>query len=236
MGKLATTLRGTAYRITHGEKPAYRDAPADYWNSRHAREGESLDGVGQIGLGHAANLADYNEKWHHLAAVLDRCHVDPMARALDAGCGIGFFTERLRLRGHLVAGIDFSAEALAIARQRLGTGVPLHVQPIDRPVPGEPYELVMCVDVLFHIVDTDTWRATVANLASTCQIDGTLVIQEHLAQPGDSADADHVRWRTLEDYQEALPDWRLVEHHTYLLPQADTTKDILAFRARSDLR
>ncbi|MGI9600466.1 MAG: class I SAM-dependent methyltransferase [Acidimicrobiales bacterium] len=234
MGKLATTLREAAMRITQGERTVYSDAPDEYWNARHSREGESLDGVGQVGLGHAANLADYNEKWHHLAAVLDRCEVDPLAHALDAGCGIGFFTERLRLRGHLVTGIDFSSEALAIARQRLGAGVPLEVQPIDQPVAGAPYELVMCVDVLFHIVDTLTWRNTVANLATMASPAGTLVIQEHLVQPGEPASAEHVCWRTLDDYQEALPDWRLIEHHTYLLPQADTTKDILAFRLRSE--
>lgn len=231
MGRLATTLRSAAYRLTHGEQPDYGAAPADYWNARHAREGESLDGVGQVGLGHAANLADYNEKWAHIAAVLDRCDVDPLSRTLDAGCGIGFFTERLRLRGHLVTGIDFSAEALAIARQRLGSGVPLEVQPIDQPVDGAPYELVVCVDVLFHIVDDTTWRATVRNLADSVPPGGTLVIQEHLVEPGEAAPAEHVCWRTLDQYRAALEEFELLEHHHYLLPQAQTTKDVLAFRA-----
>ncbi|MDH3708111.1 MAG: class I SAM-dependent methyltransferase [Acidimicrobiia bacterium] len=228
MGKLASSVRRTAQRITHGTTPAYGDAPSLYWDQRHATQGESLDGVGQIGLGHAANLADYNEKWHHLAGALDRCAVDPMGRALDAGCGIGFLTERLRLRGHLVSGIDFSQEALVMARQRLGGGVPLEVQPLDQPVSGAPFDLVMCVDVLFHIVDDDVWRATVANLAHSCEPDGTLMIQEHLVEA--EATASHVRWRTLAEYREVLAGWELLDQHSYRLPQADTTKDILVWR------
>lgn len=228
MGKLASTMRRTAQRLTNGAEPTYADSPAAYWDRRHAAQGESLDGVGQIGLGHAANLTDYNEKWHHLAAALDRSAVDPMGRALDAGCGIGFLTDRLRLRGHRVAGIDFSHEALVIARQRLGGGVPLHVQPLDQPVPGAPFDLVMCVDVLFHVVDDDRWRATVDNLARSCAPDGTLVIQEHLT--GSEATATHVRWRDLDDYRAALAGWELLDHHSYLLPQAETTKDILVLR------
>lgn len=229
MSRLGSAVRRAALRLTSSEVPTYRDAPAAYWDWRHATQGESLDGVGQIGLGHAANLVDYNEKWRQLAAVLDRCGVDPMGRALDAGCGTGFLTERLRLRGHLVAGVDFSHEALMLARSLLGGGVPLQLQPIDQPMSGAPFDLALCVDVLFHIVDDGLWRTTVANLATSVESHGALLIQEHLNDGSEDAGASHVRWRSLDDYRHILAGWDLLEHHTYVLPQAETTKDILVF-------
>ena len=41
------------------------------------------------------------------------CRTEPL---LDAGCGVGFLTERLAARGHEVIGADLSARSLALAR------------------------------------------------------------------------------------------------------------------------
>lgn len=213
---------------------SYRRSPSTYWDLRHQRLGESLDGVGQIGLGHDANEQDYEEKWRHISDALDAAGVSAGQRVLDAGCGIGWVSERLVGRGLDLTAVDFSPEATRLAAKRLGSDVSVHAQSLHEPVPGQPFDAVVCIDVLFHIVDDDLWAATVANLAAMVTPAGTLVIQENLADPTHTAgSAEHVRWRSLDRYRAGLPEWNVVQIDSYELPAAGTTKDLLVWQRRS---
>jgi hypothetical protein len=93
---------------------------------------------------------------------------------------------------------------------------------------------VVCIDVLFHIVDDARWRRTVQNLASLAGRE--LLIQDHLvpvAGPqGAGGGAVHCRWRTLEMYRHALGGWELAAHEVYHLPFERVSKDLLRFVAR----
>ena len=224
-----TLLTRVKDSVSASPKP-YETNPSRYWDRRHKRHGESLDGVGQIGLGHVANESDYMAKWTHLQAALDATGVGPDTRALDAGCGIGWVSERLHDRGHVLTCADFSAEAIRIAEDRLVGKADFRVQELHEPVPGAPFDLVLCVDVLFHIVSDARWRRTVRNLGTMCEFTGTLAIQEHLVDDQAASTAEHVRFRTKSDYVSLLEDWTLVHEDRYLLPEAGTTKDILVWR------
>lgn len=211
------------------ERYSYRD-PQRYWNARHARHRSGLEGVGCISIGQEANEADYDTKWRHLHASLSKAPGG--SRLLDAGCGNGFFMERAARIGFDVEGVDFSPVAVDLARQRLGNAVPISVGPLDRFRPARSYDVVMCIDVLFHVVDDDIWRATVTNLARMAGRE--LLIQDHLVDAaaicaGHTSTVVHCRWRTLEMYCEALPDWELVDHDVYELPCERETKDLLKF-------
>jgi 2-polyprenyl-6-hydroxyphenyl methylase/3-demethylubiquinone-9 3-methyltransferase len=78
---------------------------------------------------------------------------------LDLGCGGGFMSEALALRGATVIGIDPAEKAIAIAQRHathqnlsirylVGTGERL-------PVAGGSIDYVVCVDVLEHVVDLE---------------------------------------------------------------------------------
>ncbi|PZR68087.1 MAG: hypothetical protein DLM63_04910 [Solirubrobacterales bacterium] len=73
-------------------------------------------------------------------------------RALEVGCSIGVFTERLAgLCDDLVA-VDVSPTALRRARQRL-RGLPhVHVQQRKLPeqTPPGPFDLIVCSEVLYY--------------------------------------------------------------------------------------
>jgi SAM-dependent methyltransferase len=59
----------------------------------------------------------YGVAWDHLRA-LDRLRGEPPLRVLEIGCADGAFLELLRRAGHRAVGIDFSADAVALARSR----------------------------------------------------------------------------------------------------------------------
>ena len=88
-----------------------------YWDDRHASHGTALTGVGHIGLSEAQNYADYEAKISKLTGLLER-QIGPVTgqSVLDAGCGIGVFTNAFAKRGARMTCVDFSPNAIAIAR------------------------------------------------------------------------------------------------------------------------
>ena len=75
-------------------------------------------------------------------------------RVLDAGCGSGYFLERLRRAGYEVAGIDVSEAALAMAKPRVGADVRLYRHRLDEPpwpVRDASFDVVWTSEVIEHI-------------------------------------------------------------------------------------
>jgi methionine biosynthesis protein MetW len=74
------------------------------------------------------------------------------SRVLDVGCASGYFSEVLaRDRGCQVVGLDYSAEAVEVARKR---GIEAHVIDLDRDaLDATGYDVVIFADVLEHVRD-----------------------------------------------------------------------------------
>jgi SAM-dependent methyltransferase len=158
---------------------------ARYWNTRHQRRGALRSG-GDITYGETTNQMFYVLR---LAILLDvighhNSHVAPLF-VLDAGCGKGWFSRELAKFGHRVDGIDGSPSALEECRQ-LGGG-PRYLQSslADWRSPWL-YDVVVSVDVVFHILDDGEWERSVRNLASLVRLGGLLIIADW------GADGDHV--------------------------------------------
>lgn len=74
-------------------------------------------------------------------------------RALDIGCGAGAFGRTLRHMGFAyLAGIEIAPEAAARARETYDL---IHEMPVEEAVPriSETFDLIICADVLEHLVD-----------------------------------------------------------------------------------
>lgn len=93
-------------------------------------------------------------------------------RVLDVGCGQGTQALRLARRGHLVTGLDPSAEMLAAFGDEL-TAEPAEVQARVRLVQGDglaaarvagstPYDVVLCHGVLMYLPDPAPMVAALA--------------------------------------------------------------------------
>jgi 2-polyprenyl-3-methyl-5-hydroxy-6-metoxy-1,4-benzoquinol methylase len=151
-------------------------------------------------------------------------------RLLDAGCGTGWFTQRAATLGFgEIDAADFSSAAAEIAQRNAPTGR-VRVAALDEITSTEPYDVVMCIDVLFHVVDDAVWTRSVENLASLTGTNGALVIQDALDETAGSQPARHVRFRSRSTYLRALPDWELDAHHIYVLPNEAMRKDLMVFR------
>jgi len=228
------SLRVRARRI----RPAYYLEAQKYWDRRHRTYGTSLRGVGSIGLADDANKRDYDAKWAQLRPVLERARTSGATTLLDAGCGIGHFSRLARGLGYDVTGVDFSPHAVEIARDVASPpGLRFRVGQLAELPRVPASDVVMCIDVLFHIIDDPEWATTVAALSGAVGSGGSLVIQEHLVTEREAVSPDgrrHTRWRTLADYRDVLAGWQLAEHIGYELPEvpAEPTKDLLVW-ARS---
>ncbi|RLL68316.1 class I SAM-dependent methyltransferase [Streptomyces sp. Z26] len=109
-------------------------------------------------------------------------------RVLDAGCGAGPLAAALRERGAYVTGVDASAAMAALARRRLGDGVPLHVADLRGRLPfaDAAFDVVTASLVLHYLED---WGPPLAELRRVLASGGRLVA---------SVDHPFVAW-TLRD-------------------------------------
>ena len=96
-------------------------------------------------------------------------------RVLDAGCGAGALSAALIDRGAVVTGIDASAGMLALARQRLGDDVSLHVADLrDRlPFDDGAFDDVVASLVLHYLED---WGPALADLQRVLRPGGRLMV------------------------------------------------------------
>jgi 2-polyprenyl-3-methyl-5-hydroxy-6-metoxy-1,4-benzoquinol methylase len=227
-------VRRVARRFS--ERRRYYRNPARYWNARLERLGDSLQGVGSIGETAAANEADYAAKWDVLGPELERLHSAGARTLLDAGAGIGYFSSRAASIGFEVDAVDFSSTAVERLR-RLDTGIRrVYFSSIAEFAARQAYDVVICIDVLFHVVDDDLWKRSLHRLGALTAHDGVLVVQETLAaesaprSDGSLRGREHTRWRTLTVYHAQLPDWDIAKHIRFALPHEGAKKDMLVFK------
>jgi SAM-dependent methyltransferase len=113
--------------------------------------------------------ASESDAWHRRLLALIAEHGVTSGRALDVGCGTGRSLESFRDAGFAVAGSDPSAGMLAIARDRLGTDVPLEVAALPELGPGPRVALITAVnDVVNYVAPADldaAMRALAGRLA-----------------------------------------------------------------------
>jgi 2-polyprenyl-6-hydroxyphenyl methylase/3-demethylubiquinone-9 3-methyltransferase len=87
-------------------------------------------------------------------------------RVLDVGCGAGFLSNALALRGHAVTGVDASAKSLETAARHDSTGrVRYGVGDARRlPFPAESFDVACAMDFLEHVDEPETVVAEVSRV------------------------------------------------------------------------
>jgi SAM-dependent methyltransferase len=92
---------------------------------------------------------------------------------LDAGCGQGHFLGRVRNRGFRLYGIDASAEAIAVARQRLA-GATVDVGDLTQlGFADEAFDVVVCTEVIEHV---SQYRAALSEMKRVLKPNGRLIL------------------------------------------------------------
>ena len=176
-----------------------------YWVERHESLRHKLAAVGDISSSEDRNIELYARKKRRVVELLrttgflDLRDVD----VLDAGCGVGMVSEVFFILGARVSGLDASPVAIEEARLRCPGGDFKSGSLLDFSFPAD-FELVFCLDVLYHVVDDENWSVGArVGWPSHVRPGGRLVlIDQHKGEP--QSPADHVRFRTQPMYDEAM--------------------------------
>ncbi|MFD7406781.1 class I SAM-dependent methyltransferase [Streptomyces sp. NPDC059866] len=185
-----------------------------YWDTRH-RDHDDLASGGHIGLDRAGNEIFYALRLGTLLPLIgDLADESAPLFVLDAGCGKGHFARALARCGHRVDAFDASEEAVAHARAE-GGGPRYAVATLDEWRSPWPYDVVLCIDVLFHVLDDQDWAAGLRNLASLVRITGRLILTDEDIRTRRPR-GDYILHRPTAEYADELQ--RLGLRHTRFTP------------------
>lgn len=161
-----------------GPRRGTEDAIA-LWDARHRAVGGLRSG-GDLTYDEAANAVFYALRLGRILDVVgDLTESSAPLRLLDGGCGTGWFSRALAGCGYRVDGIDTSEHAVAECT-RLSVGSDRYaISRLDAWAPPYLYDVVLSVDVLFHVMDDSVWEASVRNLATLVRLGGRLLLGDH---------------------------------------------------------
>ena len=161
-----------------GREPLMTHTEAiDYWDSRH-RSHEMLRSGGHTGYDEATNEIFYLIRLGRLVERISfGTHPAAPLDVLDAGCGKGYFARGVARCGHRVVGVDASGHAVETGRA-LGGGPRYEQSTLSRWRSSELFDVVYCIDVLFHVLDDAEWQESLLNLASLVRLGGRLILTE----------------------------------------------------------
>lgn len=157
--------------------------PAVYWEARARRfaaDGKGLAAVCAYGM-----PGFYNQLIH----LCQRLALEPWlrvaagTRVLDVGCGVGRWSRLLAARGARVTGIDLSPTMIAEAERRahasgLADRCRFLVQDSSILNVEGPFDLIVCVTVLQHMLDVGALRAALERIVLRLAPGGRLVVLE----------------------------------------------------------
>jgi len=164
--------------------PAPRDyRPHVYWEDRAQRfavEGDGLAAVCAYGMPRFYNkLIDFCQR----RALEPWLKAAPGTRVLDVGCGVGRWSRLLASRGAYVTGVDLSPTMIAEAERRtedcgLASRCRFIVQDSAGLEVAGPFDLILCVTVLQHMLDVGSLRSALRRMALNLAPGGRLVVLE----------------------------------------------------------
>jgi len=94
---------------------------------------------------------------------------------LDLGCGVGFFGGTAKERGARVVGLDFSAVALGLCRQRQPGMAVLRGDATALPFPDARFDVVLLNDIIEHLAE-EPGRTMIEEVFRVLRPGGRLVV------------------------------------------------------------
>lgn len=177
-----------------------------YWEQRLGADW-SLTGVGFSRLGGRFNAWQYRLRDERFTQTVAQLGLDVQdARVLDVGSGTGFYLEAwTRLGAREVVGMDLTAAAVT----NLRTAFPKltvfrgDISEGDQQLSRESFDVVSCMDVMFHIVDHARFATALANIADLLVPGGFFVWSDFFVH-GRETTAGHITYRSLGHVTRAL--------------------------------
>ena len=179
---------------------------ATFWEERLAAHG-GLTGVGYVGVGQLLNEHMYQVRRGVFQRVVRRHLPSPTpVQVLDAGSGTGFYLEQWKNMGVTrLHGSDLTRHATEALAQKF-PDVSMHQWDISSdatPPFDSDFDVVSCMDVLFHVVDDAAFTRALRNLRARLRPGGLLFISDNFVH-GPELRREHWVSRPLAVYEREL--------------------------------
>jgi SAM-dependent methyltransferase len=166
---------------------------ARYWEARYRRGGTSGDGsYGELARFKAAVVNDLVESYG-------------VRSVIEFGCGDGHQLRLARYGSYL--GLDVSPRAVQMCREAFSNDSTKSFA-LSRDYAGQTADLVLSLDVIFHLVEDEVFAAYMRSLFSAAE--KLVVIYASNTDEQEVPRLPHVRHRRFTDWVDATqPGWRL---------------------------
>lgn len=157
------------------------DTHRDFWERRLAADW-TASGVGYQALGRPFNTWMYRVRRDVFCREAGQLGVDASTRVLDIGSGTGFYVRGwAHLGAREITGSDLTEAAVARLRAHYPdvTFVQLDITTGVGELEPASFDIVSCIDVLFHLTDDEAYRAALANIARLLRPGGRFVLSEN---------------------------------------------------------
>ncbi|MEA2683059.1 MAG: hypothetical protein QOK05_1387 [Chloroflexota bacterium] len=189
--------------------------PAVFWEEILSSK-YSLVGVGHGGYGERYNRWLYRAKLRAYREALEAARLDPAGRSvLDVGIGTGVFVDLYSRAGATVSGVDITQTAVDRQADR-HPEASFWCADLTEGLGVEPaaFDIVHCLDVLYHVTDEARFGRALDNLGAACRPGGHVVINDcfssHPLIPRfDNAVVPHVVFRPGSAYTAWIEKWGL---------------------------
>lgn len=184
--------------------------PVQYWNGLSGVQ-MRLSEVGWPNWTEAYNAFRYRLSLEQVSSALDQyCPREP-GEILELGCGVGFWTEFLlrRFPGSRYTGVDLSRAAIEQLRSRHAGESRAHFDCADIAefaLDGSA-DLLICLEVLLHIVDDGRWKLALEGIGRSLKPGGIALVSDPISihsSPPRYAPAHNCRIRHLDEWSATL--------------------------------
>ena len=187
--------------------------PQHYWEQR-LRTHPGITGVGYLGFSPKFLEHQYLSRMHQIELALRHYGLASLAgrSVLDIGSGTGIWLNFWHQHGadHAV-GLDFAQPSVDSLKTQFPDDLIVQADVSVTPLPlpdTTRFDIISAFDILLHIVDSDSFQRTVANLAHHSAPGGWLIISDLIVQgqgyvPKRSY-AVHNKVRSLAEYRDVL--------------------------------
>ncbi|MCV3387086.1 class I SAM-dependent methyltransferase [Campylobacter sp. IFREMER_LSEM_CL2256] len=178
----------------------------DFWNHRHGKLG--LYSGGDKGISDHENFEFYVYRLSVILKLISKYNIGKRPLdVLDAGCGKGFFSNGLFSAGYFVTGIDSSINAINYCKERY-PDIFFKQGNIDSCFLYQAFDVIICIDVMFHIVEDSSWEKSIKNLAYHAKNNSIIIISDCV----DAVDNEkmigekvkYIKYRNKEKYSKIL--------------------------------
>jgi len=156
----------------------FRYRPREFWNEL-LTESFDLRGVGHFRLSEEENRRMYEAKRAIIDAELvgHRVQIGPATRALEIGCGVGYWTEYLVGRGvRDYTGNDITPISVTTLAKRYPQFRFVQGDAGDIVLPRAQFDLALMIDVTQHITDDVAFARAMRNVWEALASGGTFLV------------------------------------------------------------